>query len=62
MRVLVTGATGFLGGHLIEEMVKGPHVPVCAYRQGSDTKLIDELGLSKVQLRPDGPGLDAPRR
>ncbi len=48
MRVLVTGATGFLGGHLIEEMAKGPHVPVCAHRKGSDTRRIDELGLVKV--------------
>jgi dihydroflavonol-4-reductase len=50
LRVLVTGASGFLGGHLLTEMVKGPHVPVCAYRKGSDTKLIDELGLSKVNF------------
>ena len=50
MRVLVTGATGFLGGHLIEEMSKGPHVPVCAYRQGSDTERIDRLGLEKVRF------------
>lgn len=48
MRVLVTGATGFLGGHLIEEMTKGPHVPVCAHRQGSDTEKIDALGLEKA--------------
>ncbi|NLX46817.1 MAG: NAD-dependent epimerase/dehydratase family protein [Euryarchaeota archaeon] len=48
MRVLVTGATGFLGGHLIEEMARGPHVPVCARRQGSDTKKIDALGLEKA--------------
>ncbi|MHC1709027.1 MAG: NAD-dependent epimerase/dehydratase family protein [Methanomassiliicoccales archaeon] len=48
MRVLVTGATGFLGGHLIEEMAKGPHVPVCAHRKGSDTRKIDDLGLEKV--------------
>ena len=48
MRVLVTGATGFLGGHLIEDMAKGPHVPVCAHRQGSDTKKIDALGLEKT--------------
>ncbi|HSA35946.1 MAG TPA: NAD(P)-dependent oxidoreductase, partial [Methanomassiliicoccales archaeon] len=48
MRVLVTGATGFLGGHLIEEMAKGPHVPVCAHRKGSDTRKIDTLGLEKV--------------
>ncbi|MHC1681107.1 MAG: NAD-dependent epimerase/dehydratase family protein [Methanomassiliicoccales archaeon] len=48
MRVLVTGATGFLGGHLIEELAKGPHVPVCAHRQGSDTSRIDRLGLEKV--------------
>lgn len=50
MRVLVTGATGFLGGHLIEEMAKGPHVPVCAHRQGSDTSSIDRLGLEKVMF------------
>ena len=48
MRVLITGATGFLGGHLIEEMAKGPHVPVCAHRKGSDTRRIDDLGLDKV--------------
>ena len=50
MRVLVTGATGFLGGHLIEEMARGPHVPVCAHRQGSDTRRIDLLGLEKAVL------------
>jgi len=50
LRVLVTGATGFLGGHLIEEMAKGPHVPVCAHRQGSDTSSIDRLGLEKVMF------------
>jgi nucleoside-diphosphate-sugar epimerase len=48
LRVLVTGSTGFLGGHLIEEMAKGPHVPVCAHRRGSDTRKIDDLGLEKV--------------
>ena len=50
MKVLVTGATGFLGGHLIREMVKGSHVPLCAYRQGSDIRSIDELGLPKVNF------------
>jgi len=50
LRVLVTGATGFLGGHLIEEMSKGPHVPVCAYRTGSDTGKIDRLGLEKINF------------
>lgn len=47
MKVLVTGATGFLGGHLIEEMAKGPHVPICAHRNGSDTGKLDRLGLEK---------------
>ncbi len=47
MKVLVTGATGFLGGHLIEEMAKGPHVPICAHREGSDTGKLDRLGLEK---------------
>lgn len=50
MRVLVTGATGFLGGHLVMEMAKGPHVPVCACREGSDTGPIDRLGLEKVRF------------
>ncbi|MDD1771697.1 MAG: NAD-dependent epimerase/dehydratase family protein [Methanomassiliicoccales archaeon] len=50
MKVLVTGATGFLGGYLLEEMVKSGHAPVCAYRAGSDTKLIDALGLPKVHF------------
>lgn len=50
MRVLVTGATGFLGGHLIEKMAKGPHVPVCAYRKGSDTRKVDGLGLEKASF------------
>jgi len=50
LRVLVTGATGFLGGHLIEEMSKGSHVPVCAYRAGSDTGKIDQLGLEKINF------------
>jgi uncharacterized protein YbjT (DUF2867 family) len=46
--ILVIGATGFLGGHLIEEMVKGPHAPVCAHRKGSDTEKIDALGVEKT--------------
>ena len=50
MRVLVTGATGFLGGHLVSKMAGGSHVPVCAHRQGSDTSKIDALGLEKAVL------------
>lgn len=46
--ILVTGATGFLGGHPVEEMVKGPHAPVCAHRKGSDTEKIDALGVEKT--------------
>lgn len=54
--MLVTGATGFLGGHLVEEMAKGPHVPVCACRRGSDTSRIDRLGLERAVMDLTDPG------
>ena len=42
---LVTGATGFIGGHLTEELVRRG-IPVrCLARSTSDTSLLEELGV-----------------
>lgn len=47
MKVLVTGASGFLGGHLTELLTaKGVEV-VAMVRKTSDTSLLDKLGLEK---------------
>ena len=43
MKALVTGATGFLGGHLIEELLERGHEVVAMVREGSDTRLLDSL-------------------
>jgi uncharacterized protein YbjT (DUF2867 family) len=47
MRVLVTGASGFLGGHLCEALA-GRHEIVGMVRRNSDTSLLEGLG---VELR-----------
>jgi len=43
LRVLVTGATGFLGGHLVEGLVDSGHEVVGMARQGSDVNLLERL-------------------
>ena len=45
MRILVTGGTGFIGGHLIEKLVSDNHELVCMARKTSDTSLLDKLGV-----------------
>ena len=45
MRVLVTGASGFLGGYMAEELVRRGHLVVGMVRKGSDTDLLRKLGI-----------------
>lgn len=46
MKVLVTGASGFLGGHLIEELVRKGYNVIGMVRKGSSRKLLEELNVS----------------
>ena len=69
MRTLVTGVTGFVGGHLAEACVaRGLSVRALA-RPASDTALLDRLGAEVCQFlarqtdgvyQADGQGFFAP--
>ncbi len=48
MRVLVTGATGFLGGHLVPMLVEAGHEVRALVRRTSRTGRLDELGVETV--------------
>jgi nucleoside-diphosphate-sugar epimerase len=46
---LVTGASGFIGGHLVERLVGEGHRVRCLVRPTSDTALLTQLGVELVQ-------------
>lgn len=66
MRYLVTGGTGFIGGHLIRQLVAGGHDVVALVRTPSAALELDELGVESVtgdildaaSLRPPMDGVD----
>lgn len=45
MRVFVTGGTGFVGSHVVEELVDRGHEPLCLVRESSDTDHLEEVGV-----------------
>ncbi len=45
MKILVTGATGFIGSHLVEKLVSDSHDVVCMVRKTSDISLLGKLGV-----------------
>jgi len=47
VRAVVAGATGFLGGYLLEALLASGVEPVALVRQGSDLHLINRLGVEK---------------
>jgi len=50
MKILVTGATGFIGKHLIEKLVKKKHKVRCLIRKTSRKEDINYLKKLKVEL------------
>jgi nucleoside-diphosphate-sugar epimerase len=44
MRVLVTGATGFLGSHVAEQLARAEHTVVALVRKSSNRKFLNTLG------------------
>ncbi|NLX07674.1 MAG: NAD-dependent epimerase/dehydratase family protein [Phycisphaerae bacterium] len=45
---LITGATGLLGSHIAEQLVKRGEKVRVLVRRGSDTRFVDSLGVEKV--------------
>jgi nucleoside-diphosphate-sugar epimerase len=48
MRVAVTGGTGFLGAHIVENLLEEGHDVVCLVRSTSDRSHLDALGVEQV--------------
>lgn len=49
MRVMVTGATGFLGGHVAERLRESGHHVRALVRKGSDTALLQTWGVELIE-------------
>lgn len=48
MKILITGATGFIGSHLVEALTVAGHAIRVVVRQTSDTRWIDHLDVDRV--------------
>ena len=59
MRIVVAGASGFIGGHLIDELLRHDVEPIAMVRPGSDAARLRELELEVVEV--DVLDLDAVR-
>ncbi|NBC29774.1 MAG: NAD-dependent epimerase/dehydratase family protein, partial [Spirochaetes bacterium] len=68
MRVLLTGATGFVGYNLVPALQQQGYDVVCLIRKTSNTRLLDEIGgvryvvgdvRDRESLQPALDGVDA---
>ncbi|MFX0090760.1 MAG: NAD-dependent epimerase/dehydratase family protein [Candidatus Hodarchaeota archaeon] len=59
MKVFVTGATGFIGGHLVDSLVQDNIEVVCLVRKTSNTTRLEKLGVELRIGNLDGSGLQA---
>ena len=50
MRILITGANGFLGSHLVEHAVKSNHSVFSGIRKGANLQYIDGLNTTLTEL------------
>jgi len=48
MKILITGATGFIGKKLVERLISGDHEIVCLVRRNSDTGYLERAGVKLV--------------
>ena len=49
MRCFVTGASGFIGGHLAEELARGGDEVFCLVRKTSDTRWLEKLNVKYAE-------------
>lgn len=56
MKVLVTGATGFLGSYVVEDLLEHGHQPVAMVREGSDVSSLRKQGVEMRIGYLDQPG------
>lgn len=63
MKALVTGATGFIGSHLVEELIKRGYGVTCLVRKTSNLKWIEGLDLTILHgdCEDEGSLKDIPR-
>ena len=57
MRYLITGATGFVGGHLAERCVRKEHAVHAIARATSDTRELERMGVTVFRGELDDPAL-----
>lgn len=49
MRILVTGGSGFLGSHVVEQALAAGYEVSCLVRKSSDTSFLSRLGVTLVE-------------
>src|SRR6185369_1190779 len=62
MRILLTGATGYLGSHLAQALVEQGHQVIVLKRSFSDTRRLAGISSRLVMYDLDRCGLDDPFR